>query len=163
MCGGFFNAMNKEVLKAALETLYKQAQIAFDKGEVPVAACVTADETDDTIYCSHNSVEEDDDPFAHAEILAIKRALQGTSSEKDNKRYLKDATIIVTLEPCLMCLGAILKAGIKHLYYILDDPKLGSLSHYHAFVDDQLEVVRLEDEDGRFKKLMDDFFKKLRS
>ena len=67
--------MNKEVLKAALETLYKQAQIAFDKGEVPVAACVIADATDDAIYCSHNSVEEDDDPFAHAEILAIKGAL----------------------------------------------------------------------------------------
>ena len=55
---------------------------------------------------------------------------------------------------------SLIKAGVKELYYVLDDPKLGALSHYHAFVDDMLIITRLNDE--RFKELIDGFFLNLR-
>ena len=100
-------------------------------------------------------MEREENPLSHAEINVIREGLK-----KSDTRYLKDGILIVTLEPCLTCLGAILKVGIKDLYYVLDDPKEGALSHYHAFVDDKLRVHRIQDD--RFKELMDTFFLSLR-
>lgn len=145
--------MKKEDLKRYLDMLYLEAKKASENHEIPISALLVLP-TGETVL-SHNHVEEENDPFSHAEFNVINEGMK-----KMNSRYLKDAILIVSLEPCLFCLGAILKAGIKNLYYVLDDEKLGSLSHYHAFVDDKLFVHRIEDE--RFSFLMDEFFKKLR-
>lgn len=136
-----------------MDKLYLEAKRCSETGEIPVSAALLFE--DGSMELSSNEVEHENDPFAHAEFNVIQNSLK-----KRNTRYLKDATLIVTLEPCLLCMGAILKAGIPDIYYVLDDPKLGSLSHYHAFVDDQVRVHQIEDR--RFKELMDSFFVKLR-
>lgn len=144
--------MTKEQLKNILDNLYIYTKEAVEKKEVPVAACLVIN--DKTIY-SYNHVEKNNDPFSHAEIEVIKEGLKETDS-----RYLKNSTLIVTLEPCLLCMGVILKTGIENLYYIMDDKDKGSLSYYHVFVDDVLKVHQIED--SRFTDLFSSFFKSLR-
>lgn len=144
--------MDKRLLKQALDELYRKAEEAAGKDEIPISAMLLF--PDGTSYLEANAVEKENDPLAHAEMRVIQKAM------KSRGRYLKDAVLLVSLEPCLMCLGAILKAGIPELWYVLDDPKLGSLSHYHAFVDDVLRVHRVEDE--RFEVLMKKTFSRLR-
>lgn len=144
--------MTEENLKRRLDLLYRECVAAAERGEVPIAAMVFDEEEE--VVCA-NRVEEQDDPLAHAEILAIRKMMK-----KKRSRYLKDCTLLVSLEPCLMCLGAILKAGIQDLYYVLDDDAKGAFSHYHVFADDVLRIHRIEDE--RHKKLMDQFFRSMR-
>lgn len=145
--------MTTKDLQKYLDLLYKEATSAAENGEIPVSCLLVLQ--DDTFILTSNKVEEKDNPFQHAEILALENGLN-----KCQSRYLKGATLLVSLEPCLMCMGAIIKAGISQLIYVLDDPKKGALSHYHVCPDESLEVLQVEDK--RFEKLMDDFFKKLR-
>lgn len=92
-------------------------------GEVPVAAVVTdADGT--VIAAAGNRVERDNDPTAHAEILALRAAAATLGSAR-----LAECDLWVTLEPCPMCAGAISHARIRRLYYGADDPKAGGVSH----------------------------------
>ncbi len=96
------------------------AQRAEDQGEVPVGAVLVKDE-----YCiaeGWNKPIQNHDPTAHAEMLAIRQA--GLAME--NYR-LTDATLYVTLEPCVMCMGAILHARIKRLVFGAFDPKRGAV------------------------------------
>lgn len=144
--------MTKETLKEIIDHLYLESKEAYGNGEIPVAAALVMD---GKVFYSHNEVEKKNDPFRHAEIEVIQKGLKESDS-----RYLKNSTLIVTLEPCLLCMGAILKVGIGNLYYILDDKKKGSLSYYHVFVDDVMKVHRIEDE--RFEVLFSDFFSKMR-
>ncbi len=155
MCGGLFIfKMTKTDLKIILDHLYEEAQISCQEHEIPVSACLVLE--DGRQFYSHNEVEKYNDPFMHAEFSVIDRALKLTDS-----RYLKNSTLIVTMEPCLLCMGAVIKAGVSSLYYVLPDEKGGALSHYHAFVDDKLKVSEIED--ARFKELMNDFFNTLRN
>lgn len=147
--------MNKEQLQKIIQEM-KERLKSNDK-EVPIIASLILDKNDpfSLVLYSTNTVEKANNPLLHAEINVINDALKLT-----NSKYLKDSILIVSLEPCLMCLGAILKVGIKEIYYILDDEKDGALSHYHAFVDDKLKITRLHDDD--FKEIMNDFFKRIR-
>ncbi len=99
---------------------YKQAQIAYDRGEVPVGAVVVSNNR--IIARAHNQVELLQDPTAHAEILAIRQACQ----LKKNWR-LNDCTLYVTLEPCPMCTGAIIHARLSTVVYGVDDFKTGAI------------------------------------
>ena len=83
-----------------MQLALKEAQRAFDIGEVPVGAIIVMNEQ--LIARSHNQVELLNDSTAHAEILAITTAFNFLSS-----KYLPDATLYVTLEPCMMCCGAL--------------------------------------------------------
>lgn len=145
--------MTRDELSAILNQMALLSKSSSSQGEIPVIAALYC--PDGTVLYASNQVEEENDPFSHAEINVLRQGLK-----KYDSRYLKDCILIVSLEPCLMCLGAIIKAGIKNLYYVLDDPKLGGLSHYHAFVDDKIHVHRIDD--TRFKPIMDEFFQKLR-
>ena len=146
--------MNRDVFEKCVDILYETALEAKERNEVPVSALLLFE--DGTFVTASNRVEEKDDPFAHAEIEVIRKGFEKTGS-----RYLKNAVLFVSLEPCLMCMGALIKAGIKELCYVKDDPKLGSLSHYHAYVDDVLKVVRIDDE--RFDSLLGSFFEDIRN
>ncbi|MFA6829104.1 MAG: nucleoside deaminase [Bacilli bacterium] len=146
--------MNRNQLKEYLDQLYEEALKASFKGEIPVSALLVLP-SNQTILVS-NQVESSNNPFKHAEILALEKGMEISGS-----RYLKDSILIVDLEPCLMCLGAIIKAGVSQLYYIQDDPTKGSLSYYHVFTDNSLMINRIDDR--RFKTLFDDFFCKLRT
>ena len=96
----------------------KEAQKAYDKGEVPVGAIVVANNT--IIARAHNQVETLNDPTAHAEILAITSATNYLGS-----KYLQNCTIYITLEPCLMCASALNWAKINKIIYAAEDEKNG--------------------------------------
>ena len=95
-------------------------------GEVPVGAVVTRDGA--VIATSANMMLAGNDPTAHAEIVAIRRAADALRRSR-----LDGCDLWVTLEPCAMCAGAIAHARIGRLYYAADDPKGGAVAHGPRF------------------------------
>ncbi len=98
----------------------KQAQRAYIEDEVPVGCVIVHD--DKIIASAHNEKEKRQDTTAHAEILAIQKA-----EEILKTWHLEDCTLYVTLEPCMMCTGAIVHSRIKRVVYGTEDPKGGAL------------------------------------
>lgn len=96
----------------------KEAQKAFEAGEVPVGAVIVA--RNQIISRTYNQVQMLNDVTAHAEILAITAASQSYGS-----KYLTDCTLYVTVEPCPMCAGALKWAQIERVVYGADDDKYG--------------------------------------
>ena len=96
-----------------------EALAAQAAGEVPVGALVVYN--DEIIGRGQNRVLRDNDPTAHAEIVALREAGMALSNYR-----LTNCTLYVTLEPCAMCAGAILHARITRLVYAADDPKAGA-------------------------------------
>ena len=97
----------------------KEAQRAFGEDEVPVGAVVVY--KGKIIARGYNQVERLKDPTAHAEMLALTSATNYLG-----KKWLSEASIYVTIEPCSMCAGALVLARIKNLIYGADDPKTGA-------------------------------------
>ena len=97
-----------------------QAKEAYRKGEVPVGAVITLG--DEIIAESHNSPISSNDPSCHAEVNVIRKAARYL----DNYR-LEKTTLYVTLEPCMMCCGAIIHARIENLIFSVSDPKSGAV------------------------------------
>jgi tRNA(adenine34) deaminase len=98
----------------------RQAQMAYEADEVPVGAVVVIDNK--IISRGYNQVETLSDPTAHAEIIALTSAFNFLGS-----KYLPDATIYITVEPCLMCAGALYWSKIARIVYGASDPKNGYL------------------------------------
>ena len=96
----------------------QEAEIAFDKGEVPVGAVIVL--KDQIIARAHNLTETLTDVTAHAEMQAFTSA-----SDFLGGKYLKDCTLYVTLEPCQMCAGASYWTQIGKIVYGASEPKLG--------------------------------------
>ena len=99
-----------------------EAQKAFDAGEVPVGAVVVCDKQ--IIARAHNNTEQLNDVTAHAEIMAITSASAYLGS-----KYLPDCTLYVTLEPCVMCAGALSWAQIGRIVYGASDEKKGFMNY----------------------------------
>ena len=129
-----------------------QAELAFAADEVPIGAIVVAN--NQIIGKGFNQVETLNDPTSHAEMLAITAA----SSFLDSK-YLNECTIYLTVEPCLMCYGAIKNARIKHIV-------LGCLEPKHGFTNFVTKASSLELNSGVLEEesvqLMKTFFSKKR-
>lgn len=98
-----------------------EAKKAFEKEEVPVGALII-DQEGRIISSGHNCPVATNDPTAHAEIVAIRKA----GSKQKNYR-LNGKILVSTLEPCIMCLGAIIQARLQGLVFSLRDPKYGSV------------------------------------
>ena len=98
---------------------YKEAEKAFEKGELPIGAVIVFENR--IIAKGHNQVETLRDPTAHAEIIAITSAAEYLSS-----KVLLGCTMYVTLEPCSMCAGAIVLAKLEALYFGAFDNKSGA-------------------------------------
>lgn len=134
----------------------KEAKKAIEDGEVPVGAVVVMNEK--VIARGHNMVEKLNDPTAHAEMIAITSAFNLLGS-----KYLPEATLYITVEPCLMCAGAIYWSKITKIVYGADDEKngykktAGSNWPFHP----KTELIRgvLKDDCA---KLIKDFFKNKR-
>ena len=107
--------MNKFMKEA-----YKEACKARDNDEVPIGAVIVKDGK--IMARAHNIKEKNNDPMGHAEILCIRKACK-----KVGDWYLKDCELYVTLEPCVMCVGAIINARIDKVYYGVSDLKGGAL------------------------------------
>ena len=106
-----------------MQQALKEAQKAFDADEVPVGAVVVMQNK--IIARAHNQTELLTDSTAHAEILALTAAYSSLSS-----KYLPDATLYVTLEPCLMCCGAIYWGKLGKIVWGADDEKNGFAKHF---------------------------------
>lgn len=128
-----------------------EARIAFDAGEVPVGAVVVCN--DRVIARSHNLTETLNDVTAHAEMQAVTSA-----SGFLGGKYLNDCTLYVTVEPCVMCAGALGWAQLGRLVYGADDEKRGFTLFAPKALHPKTAVVKglLADEAS---KLMTDFFK----
>jgi len=96
----------------------QQAEIAFDEGEVPVGALIVCQ--DQIIAKGYNQTEKLNDVTAHAEMISLTAA-----SQKLGSKYLKNCTLYITLEPCIMCAGAIFWSQIGRIVWGASDEKRG--------------------------------------
>jgi tRNA(adenine34) deaminase len=104
---------------------------AASVGEVPIGCVIVDDLTGQIIGRGYNRRETDHDPTAHAEILALREAAHARGHWR-----LTDCTLVVTLEPCPMCAGAIVNARIPRLVYGCDDPKAGAVRTLYQICED---------------------------
>jgi len=104
-----------------MEPALKQARMGQEKGEVPIGAIVLA-KNGEILAQAYNTPISQNDPTAHAEILALRKA-----AEKINNYRLVDCVLAVTVEPCLMCLGALVHARVSGLVFGAKDPKAGAI------------------------------------
>ncbi len=105
-------------------TAIEMAKKALEAGEVPIGAVIVDGATGEIIASAGNETEQSNDPTAHAEILAIKKACEIKSSPR-----IPECDLYVTLEPCAMCATAISFARIRRVYFGAYDPKGGGVDH----------------------------------
>jgi len=141
---------NEHFMKEAL----KQAELAFEEGEVPVGAVIVAENR--IIARAYNQTERLTDVTAHAEMLALTSAFNYLGG-----KYLQKCTLYVTLEPCTMCAGAQFWAQLGKLVFGASDPKRGFSLHEKKILHPRTEVssglLAVESE-----TLLNQFFSKLR-
>lgn len=142
-----------------MQEAIKEARKAFKGGDVPVGCVIVID--DKIVARSHNLRHKHKNSIYHAEMLAIDKACK-----KLDRWILDDATIYVTLEPCLMCSGAILQSRFKKLVYGLKEPKSGCVESVMKVFEDYkfnhtVEVVNKLCED-EISEMMKSFFQNLR-
>jgi len=144
--------MKKEFL---MREAIVQAKKALKKGEVPIGAVVVLG--DEIIGKGHNQPITKKDPTAHAEIIALKEA----SNRLDNYR-LNEAIIYTTLEPCLMCAGALVHARIKKIIFAAQDTKSGVVVNNGGLIQSEFLNHKVSFEGGILEKeaskLLKDFF-----
>lgn len=143
-----------------MEEALRSAQRALEAGEVPIGAVVVHEEK--IIARAHNRSITDNDPTAHAEILALREA--GTAL--GNYR-LSDCTLFVTIEPCPMCAGAMVHARVKRVVYGAKDPKTGADGSVVQVLNHPALNHRIEVKSGvlagRCAELLHVFFRQRRS
>ncbi len=106
----------------AMDAALEYARAAAEWGDVPIGA-VVVDASGQVVAGAGNQRERDGDPTAHAEILALREAARVAG---DGGWRLEDCTLVVTLEPCVMCAGAIVNSRIRRLVFGAFDPKAGA-------------------------------------
>ena len=147
-----FPASYSEWMLEALES----AKLALEHGDVPVAALVL-DASGATIGSGRNERELRQDPTAHAEILALQAAAKATGSW-----HLENTTLVVTLEPCAMCAGAILAARVPVVIFGAWDEKAGAAGSVYDLLRDRRLPHRVEVfagvEAGSSSELLKQFF-----
>ncbi|MCC6289148.1 MAG: nucleoside deaminase [Chitinophagaceae bacterium] len=104
-----------------MQQALKEAGRAFDEGEIPIGAVIVQGST--IIARGYNQVEKLNDSTAHAEIIALTSAFNYLGS-----KYLPEATLYVTIEPCIMCAGALYWSKIGKIVFGANDEKNGSIS-----------------------------------
>ena len=142
-----------------MQEALKLARQAVEKDEVPVGTVIT--HKNKIIARAHNQVEMLKDPTAHAEMLAITQATSYLSS-----KWLQDCTIYVTIEPCSMCVGALVLSRIRRLCFGASDPKTGACGSIvnlaeHPKLNHQIKIQKgiLREECG---SLLTEFFQRKR-
>lgn len=138
-----------------MQIALKQAQLAFENNEVPVGAIII--ENNQIISSAHNLCHAQKNPLAHCELIAIQQACTFK-----NSRYLSGCDIYITLEPCLMCYGAIALAKIRRIYFGATDEKFGAISNNFNIFKQPLAYHKTEVYggigEGKSKELLQKFF-----
>ena len=149
--------MNRD--KKFMDLAFEEAKKALEKKEVPIGAVVIKD--DKVIGRGYNLKEEIQDPTAHAEMIAIRQAAEYTGSWR-----LENCEIYVTLEPCPMCVGAMLQARIDRLVFGAYDKRGGAVGSLYDLSDDSRFNHTIKVKSGFMKekssKMLKKFFKSLR-
>jgi len=145
------NNRHEHFMKIALN----EAKAAFDEDEIPVGALIV--HGNQVISRGYNQSKKLNDSTAHAEMIAITSA-----QNKIGSRYLNECEMYVTLEPCMMCSGAIYLSKIPKVIYALDDKQKGYLRNSKLEYNKKINIISniLEEES---KELLNTFFFKLRS
>ena len=142
-------------MQAALD----EAAVAEGLREVPIGAVIVYQGR--IVGRGHNLRETANDPTAHAEMIAIRQAAE----ELDSWRLL-DCTLYVTLEPCVMCMGAIILARIPTLVYGCRDPRVGAVGSIYNFAEDERFNHQVQVREGVLQqecsRQLSDFFRNLR-
>lgn len=113
-----------------MQLALQQAQMAAEVNEVPVGA-VLVSENNELLAAGHNQPISSHDPTAHAEIMVLREA-----ARKNNNYRLINTTLYVTLEPCVMCVGAMVHARVKRLVYGAVEYKTGAIQSACHILDD---------------------------
>ncbi len=146
-----------ELMKLALN----EAKKAGQKDEVPVGAVLVA-ESGDILSATHNLSISLADPTAHAEILALREAAKKTFNYR-----LLNTTLYVTIEPCIMCMGAIIHARVARIVFGASDPKWGAAGSLYDLANDTRLNHRTEIIHGvcqnECRRLIQDFFRTRRN
>jgi tRNA(adenine34) deaminase len=116
-----------ELMQLAIDEARKAEAI----DEVPIGCVIWHEPTARIIGRGHNTRERDVDPVAHAEVVALQQAARELGHWR-----VTDATLVVTLEPCPMCAGAIVNARVPRLVYGCDDPKAGAVRTLYTLCED---------------------------
>lgn len=137
----------------------QEAAVAEALAEVPIGALVV--KAGEVIGRGHNLRETDQDPTAHAEMIAIRQAAEFLGSWR-----LIDCTLYVTLEPCVMCMGGIILARVPHLVYGCRDPRVGAVGSIYNFSTDERFNHQVQVREGVLQQecseQLSSFFRKLR-
>lgn len=142
-----------------IDIAYKEAVKALKIDEVPVGAVVV--KNGEIIAKAYNKKEVNNDPLGHCEMLAIKKACKKLKSWR-----LNDCELYVTLEPCLMCLGAIIHSRIKKVYFGVKDPRFGAIVGNMKILDENKfnHTPEFEDlNDEKCGKVLSEFFRTKRN
>ena len=124
--------MTIDIDKIMMALAIEQARRALEYGDVPVGAVVTVG--GEVVAAAYNRREADNDPTAHAEVLALREAGRVLGSWR-----LSEATVYITKEPCVMCAGALMSARVARVVYGAHDPKYGAAwSVFNILQDDRL-------------------------
>lgn len=142
-----------------MELALKEAERAYEEGEIPVGAVVLLNGK--IIGKGHNQVERLKDPTAHSEIIAITAAAAHQES-----KWLYEAELYVTKEPCAMCAGAIVHSRLKRVIIGASDPKSGACGSVmnivqHPKLNHSVEIINCVEEE-KCSVLIRSFFEKLR-
>jgi tRNA(adenine34) deaminase len=137
----------------------KEAELAFEEDEVPIGAVVVYQNR--IIGKGRNQVQRLNDPTAHAEMLAITAATNNLKS-----KFLSECDLYITVEPCLMCSGAILLSRIRNVYFATYEPKLGACGSVYSVIENNKYNHSIKIYSGIYaeesKALLQSFFQKKR-
>ena len=151
------NYDDEKWMQVALEAALSARQL----DEVPIGACLT-NENGELIASAYNRTITDCDPTAHAEILVLREA-----AAKIGNYRLNGATLYTTIEPCVMCAGALVNARVKRLVYGAADERFGAVETVFRLCDSELLNHRIEITSGiladECRTLIQDFFRERRS
>jgi len=141
---------------AAMRAALDQARRSLEAGDVPIGAIVL-DGSGQAVGRGHNVRERDGDPTGHAELVAVRRAAEAVGEWR-----LSGCTLVVTLEPCTMCAGAVVLSRLDRLVFGAFDPKAGAVGSLWDVVRDRRLNHRPEVVSGvladECSALLDDFF-----
>lgn len=147
-----FSEDNYKFMFAALQ----EAELAFEEDETPIGAVVVF--KNKIIGRGHNQVERLKDSTAHAEIIALTSAMNHL-----NSKYLVDCDLYVTIEPCIMCIGAAINSKLRSVYFGAFEPKSGACGSIYNIPQENKLNHSIKIYSGIFEKealeLMQNFFK----
>ena len=149
-------ALERDVDAHWMRRALAAAHEARERDEVPIGTCIVAGET--VLGIAGNRTRTDGDPTAHAEIVALREA-----ARKIGNYRLTDAVVYCTLEPCVMCAGALIQARVRRLVYGARDERAGAVESHFQVCDTEFLNHRIEVTAGvleaECREVMQEFFR----